>query len=131
MSFDSHSLERLQQLGRQLPQPLDLPDPSIGSSKKAIGKKHPIETEDDPNTLLKELINASSDGKVPKHLINRLKETEKKQAITQNITKDDYIDDLKYVPNQNRKNSHKTSSQKSNPEDSLYISFKRLLLEED
>jgi len=86
MSFDSHSLERLHQLGRQLPKPLDVPNPSIDSSKKSIGKKHPIETEDDPNNLFKELINASIDGKVPKHLINRLKETEKKQAICKEVS---------------------------------------------
>ena len=130
MSFDSHSLERLHQLGRQLPKPFDIPNQSICSSKKSRGKKHPIETEDDPNNLFKELINASSDGKVPKHLINRLKETEEKQAINRNITKDDYLDDLKDVPNPNR-NSSKTHPKKNDPGDSLYVSFKRLLLEED
>ena len=77
MSFDSHSLERLRELGRKLPNSLPVPNTkSSKTTKDTKGNLHPIETEQDPKKLFGELIKASPDGKVPAHLIDRLKKTE-------------------------------------------------------
>jgi hypothetical protein len=79
MSFDAHSLERLRQLGRQLPQPLPRPQPPSGTEPlpaRRAGPLHPLETEQDPDQLFRELIKASADGTVPPHLLQRLKEQE-------------------------------------------------------
>ena len=84
MSFDARSLERLQQLGRSLPQPLPTPQaaPPAGpspSGKPPQGKLHRIETENDPQALFRELMQVSPDGHVPPHLMERLKELERHQ----------------------------------------------------
>ncbi|APD48624.1 hypothetical protein KQ302_08460 [Synechococcus sp. CS-602] len=76
MSFDSRSLERLQQLGRQLPQPLPAPPAKAKPTGRAAARLHPIESEQDPDQLFRELIRASPDGTVPPHLLQRLQELE-------------------------------------------------------
>ncbi|NQV11223.1 MAG: hypothetical protein HQ527_08685 [Cyanobacteria bacterium] len=76
MSFDSRSLERLQQLGRQLPQPLPPPPVKAKPAGRAAARLHPIESEQDPDQLFRELIQASPDGTVPPHLLQRLQELE-------------------------------------------------------
>jgi hypothetical protein len=70
MSFDSRSLERLRELGRQLPQPL--PAPQARPAAAPQQRLHAVETEQDPDKLFHELIKASPDGKVPPHLMERL-----------------------------------------------------------
>ena len=80
MSFDARSLERLQQLGRSLPQPLPRPeaapaDPAAGQPP-ATGKRHKVETETDPEALFRELMQVSPDGSVPPHLMDRLRQAE-------------------------------------------------------
>ncbi len=75
MSFDARSLERLQALGRQLPQPLPKPAPPAASTRPEP-KLHPIEREQDPEQLFRELMQASVDGTVPPHLLDRLRELE-------------------------------------------------------
>ena len=80
MSFDARSLERLQQLGRNLPQPLPRPeaapaDPAAGQPP-AAGKRHKVETETDPEALFRELMQVSPDGSVPPHLMDRLRQAE-------------------------------------------------------
>ncbi len=79
MTFDPRSLKHLREIGRQLPQ--KLPEPGISQQKEHFSnsKSHPIETEEDPETLFKELMKASPDGNVPSHLITRLKEIESNQ----------------------------------------------------
>ena len=84
MSFDARSLERLQQLGRSLPQPLPTPQAAPPASpspsgKPPQGKLHRIETENDPQALFRELMQVSPDGHVPPHLMERLKELERHQ----------------------------------------------------
>ena len=71
MSFDPRSLERLRELGRQLPKPL--PDPEVPVTTKARQLKHKVETEQNPEQLFRELMQVSEDGKVPEHLMARLK----------------------------------------------------------
>jgi hypothetical protein len=76
MSFDAHSRERLEALGRTLPQPLPQPQPAAGSSPRATEKRHRVEVEENPEALFRELMEVSPDGSVPPHLIERLKQLE-------------------------------------------------------
>ena len=59
MSFDPNSLERLRELSRQLPKTLPTPNSSFLKAKQSSNSKHPIETEENPQELFKELIKAS------------------------------------------------------------------------
>ncbi len=83
MSFDARSLERLQELGRTLPQPLASPSPVAKSQPKASERRHRVEIEDDPQALFRELMLVSPDGTVPPHLMARLKEAESRQKPLQ------------------------------------------------
>jgi hypothetical protein len=77
MSFDPRSRERLEALGRTLPQKLPTPQqakPPVEPSPAA--GRHRLETEQDPEALFRELITASADGSVPSHLLERLRELE-------------------------------------------------------
>lgn len=76
MSFDAHSLERLRQLGRSLPKALPVPEPPAARSPRADQPRHRLETETNPETLFTELMQASADGTVPPHLLDRLRSLE-------------------------------------------------------
>ena len=78
MSFDPRSLERLRELGRSLPQPLPKPEPKSKPSARARAAepRHKVETETDPDQLFRELMQASADGTVPPHLMDRLRQLE-------------------------------------------------------
>ena len=78
MSFDPRSMERLRQLGRQLPQPLAKPEPAAAARTSASSKRHRVETEENPQALFHELMKVSEDGTVPEHLMARLKQAEQK-----------------------------------------------------
>ena len=82
MSFDARSLERLQQLGRSLPQPLPKPEPSA-APPPARAQRHRVETETDPQALFRELMQVSPDGTVPPHLMDRLRQAEADAAAAQ------------------------------------------------
>ena len=128
MSFDSHSLERLRELGRKLPN--SLPVPKTKSSKanqNTKAKLHPIETEQDPKKLFGELIKASPDGKVPAHLLDRLKKTE-----SLNLEKQPLKASFSQLDTKQRAVKSKNKSTNLNlPKNDPYISFERLLLEEE
>ena len=128
MSFDPHSLERLRELGRSLPKLLENPDASPTTKQPKKHKLHRVETEENPQNLFRELMNVSSDGNIPPHLLNRLKEIEAKQIEQETIT------NSKKSNNRNTINSHSSSklqSVKQPEEERLYDSFNRLLLEEE
>ena len=72
MSFDPRSLERLRELGRQLPERLPEPE-KPAAAPKASQVRHRVETEKNPEELFRELMKASQDGTVPEHLMDRLK----------------------------------------------------------
>ena len=83
MSFDARSRERLQALGRSLPQPLPKPEPPQQSQTKATDKRHRVELEQNPEALFRELMQVSPDGTVPPHLMERLRELEsRRQSAT-------------------------------------------------
>lgn len=83
MSFDAHSLERLRELGRQLPQPLPAPAPPAGAKPRASEKRHKVELERDPEQLFRELMQVSPDGTVPPHLMDRLRSLEASRLAQQ------------------------------------------------
>ncbi len=127
MSFDSHSLERLRELGRKLPESLPKPNNNSKSNQEIKSNLHPIETEENPQKLFEELIKASPDGTIPPHLIERLRKAEslefKKSIHSNNNISSENIK----KSNSNSQKSPKSIKQK----DDLYIAFEQLLLEED
>ena len=128
MSFDSHSLERLRELGRKLPNSLPVPNTkSSKANQNTKAKLHPIETEQDPKKLFGELIKASPDGKVPAHLLDRLKKTESLNLEQQPLK----VSFSKLDTKQRAVKSKNKSTNNNLFKDDLYISFQRLLLEED
>lgn len=82
MSFDARSRERLQALGRSLPQPLPKPELPQQGQIKASERRHKVELEQNPEVLFRELMQVSPDGKVPPHLMERLRELERRQIAT-------------------------------------------------
>ena len=135
MSFDSHSLDRLRALGRQLPQRLPDPEPTV---VEKVGKKlHKVETEDDPEALFRELMNVSEDGSVPDHLMERLKRLEAKRRQTpQSFINDSASIDPPKQPGGVIRKGKNTSPQRpkvspGSEEESLYVAFGQLLLEDD
>ena len=124
MSFDARSLERLQELGRTLPQPLASPTPVAKSQPKASERRHRVEIEDDPQALFRELMQVSPDGTVPPHLMARLKEAESRQQPGGNPAQ------------QQRGQQKQTSLGKPDPRTAkehgeLYTAFQQLLLEDE
>lgn len=79
MSFDARSRERLEALGRNLPQRLPAPEPKPEASAPAAAR-HAVETERNPEQLFRELMRASTDGTVPPHLMDRLRDLEQGRA---------------------------------------------------
>ena len=116
MSFDPHSLERLRELGRQLPKPLETPAPQPQVKPQ---RQHRVETEEDPEELFRQLMQVSPDGTVPEHLMARLRQLEadrKRQPQTRSTAES--------KGNRGPKNQ-------SDQDDSLYSEFEQMLLEED
>ncbi len=119
MTFDSHSIERLKELGRKLPQEISKPkqNESKNPNKTKKRKLHLVETETNPEQLFRELMEISPDGNVPPHLLERLKTLESNIAKISSNT----------VPVMD-KNSQELSINESL---NLYTQFKQFLLEDD
>ena len=119
MTFDSHSLKRLEELGRKLPKEI-LTSQSKEPSKPLETKKqnlHPVEIENDPEQLFLELMEISPDGNVPPHLLERLKTLEANKVKTSSLSD--------AVTNEN---AQEVSIDESL---NLYTQFKQLLLEDE
>lgn len=134
MSFDARSLERLQELGRTLPQPLASPTPAAKSQPTARERRHRVEIEDDPQALFRELMLVSPDGTVPPHLMARLKEAESRQKPLQQPPKP--ADQPGGKPAQQQRGQQKqTGLGKPDPRTAkehgeLYTAFQQMLLED-
>ena len=78
MTFDSHSLARLRELGRKLPIKISNPQSHEAKNhrKTKTQQLHPVEIETNPEQLFRELMEISPDGNVPPHLLERLKKLE-------------------------------------------------------
>tara|TARA_Y100001968_G_scaffold165750_1_gene151822 strand:- start:56 stop:421 length:366 start_codon:yes stop_codon:yes gene_type:complete len=119
MTFDSHSLERLKDLGRKLPKEISKPQsPEIKCQKEANKKSlHPVEIETNPEQLFRELMEISPDGNVPPHLLERLRKIESK-----NLKISSYED-----PEINERSKDLSREDSIN----LYTQFQQFLLEDD
>ena len=119
MTFDSHSLERLKALGRQLPKEISKPQPikSENSKETKSQKLHPVEIETNPEQLFRELMEISPDGNVPPHLLERLKKIE--------------ANTVKYSSNIDTVINDKYQDLSINESLNLYTKFKQFLLEDD
>ena len=133
MGLDARSRERLEQLGRRLPQPLPQPDTGVPGSKPEArlgGKRHRLETETDPQALFRELMQASPDGNVPPHLLQRLRELEHTApAIGQPSPSTPST-----MPSTKPSVSAKAGMARTAPgreQDPLYVSFEQMLLEDE
>ena len=119
MTFDSHSLERLKELGRTLPKELSksqqIYDQKIQKFKTS--QLHPVEIETNPEQLFRELMEISPDGNVPPHLLDRLKSVESNR--------------LKNQPNKNTEMNNNPQEITINESQSLYTQFEQFLLEDD
>ena len=119
MTFDSHSLERLKELGRKLPKEISKSQSNELKNLKETNnqKLHPVETETNPEQLFRELMEISPDGNVPAHLLERLKSIESNSMKVSSNT-DPVINE----------NSQELSINESL---NLYTQFKQFLLEDD
>ena len=138
MSFDPRSLERLHELGRQLPARLPEPE-KPASAPKASQARHRVATEKDPEDLFRQLMKASQDGTVPEHLMDRLKQLEaqrKPSAQPSPFNNNDTTPALA-APARSQPGPGKSTQPKRpmvNPgseEESLYVAFGQLLLEDE
>jgi hypothetical protein len=137
MSFDARSRERLEALGRTLPQRLPAPDPKPEISQPAAAR-HAVETERNPEQLFRELMRASSDGTVPPHLMDRLRELEQGRATRPQTPAATQGVATQGVASRAGAGKRKPSAQPrrpanaANPADAaLYTEFQQLLLEDD
>ena len=140
MSFDPRSLERLRELGRQLPQ--KLPDPAgnadATTTPKTGPKRHRVETEQDPDALFQELMTVSKDGTVPEHLMARLKQLEARRQPPQTNPLESPIRSSELPPPPSGSSGKGKTTRPRRPsvtpgseEESLYVAFGQLLLEDD
>ena len=139
MSFDPRSLERLRELGRQLPKPVAEPAKPI--TPKARQVRHKVETEENPEALFRELMQVSDDGTVPEHLLARLKQLEAARAPRQPLTAQDpagagSTEGLPPLPSTQAGKGKTTRPKRpqvspGSEEESLYVAFSQLLLEDD
>ena len=138
MSFDPRSLERLRELGRQLPARLPEPEPPTATSK-ASQVRHRVETEKNPEELFRELMKASQDGTVPEHLMARLKQLEAQRKPTGQAVPLSSGTDVPELaaPTRSQPGPGKNTAPKrpkvapGSEEESLYVAFGQLLLEDE
>tara|TARA_Y100001968_G_scaffold117452_1_gene106916 strand:+ start:185 stop:550 length:366 start_codon:yes stop_codon:yes gene_type:complete len=119
MTFDSHSLERLKELGRKLPKEISKPLSNEIKNKRNTKKQklHPVEIETNPEQLFRELMEITPDGNVPPHLLERLKKVESNNLKLSS--------DLDPTINKNSKDLPTEDSL------NLYTQFQQFLLEDD
>ncbi|MEB3173383.1 MAG: hypothetical protein VKL97_05915 [Cyanobacteriota bacterium] len=126
MAFDQRSLNKLAELGRTLPSPLPVPE-AKPQRPRPQQSRHPLETETDPEKLFQQLMQASPDGNVPPHLLERLKELE---SIRPAASADQPRAGLRQAPKaqQRRQERQRKTAADADP---LYVAFEQLLLEDE
>ncbi len=119
MTFDSHSLDRLKELGRKLPKEIikSQQNESSNPRSKKVSKLHPVEIETNPEQLFRELMEISPDGNVPPHLLARLKTLES--------------NNVKFSSNSDSVLTKDLQELSVNESLELYTKFKQFLLEDD
>ena len=127
MSFDAHSRERLEALGRTLPQPLPQPQPAAGSSPRATEKRHRVEVEENPEALFRELMEVSPDGSVPPHLLDRVKQLAARRQPAAQVP----VKGAAQTPVQPSPSRGGPRRGPGPDHDDLYTAFQQLLLEDE
>ena len=119
MTFDSHSIERLKELGRKLPKELSKPQSNELKNQKETSKQtlHPVEIETNPEQLFRELMEISPDGNVPPHLLERLKKLESNNVKISSNADPDLNENPEDISSEDSLN--------------LYTQFQQFLLEDD
>lgn len=136
MSFDPRSLERLRELGRSLPQPLPKPEPPASSRARAAEPRHKVERETNPEQLFRELMQASTDGTVPPHLMERLRQLEadrQEQRLANPLPADPAPSGPSARGGPRRRDAPigKPDPKLASAHGDLYTTFQQLLLEDD
>ena len=133
MSFDARSLERLQELGRSLPQPLPKPVPKAAVPAKASERRHAVETEENPEALFRELMQVSPDGSVPPHLLERLRDLEQSRRTAAAATRrtPDPRATAPKTPGSTAAAGRARATAQGPGDDDLYVAFQQLLLEDE
>jgi hypothetical protein len=138
MSFDARSRERLEALGRRLPQKLPLPSPPAAANDaspaggRSLDRRHPVETEQDPEQLFRELMDVSADGSVPPHWLERLRQLEapRQTAAAPPAAQPDAAATAPGAsPGRRRPVNPRPTA--GDPRQDLYTTFRQLLLEDD
>ena len=145
MSFDARSRERLEALGRQLPSKLPAPPPPTPTADdpapggRAVDRRHPVETEQDPQKLFRGLMDVSADGSVPPHLLERLRQLEApptSSSATSGSASGDLTGNAQRPSTaprrraQTNRNGGSSRPSAGDPEQDLYTAFQQLLLED-
>ena len=138
MSFDPRSLERLRELGRQLPARLPEPE-KPAAAPKASQMRHRVEAEKNPEELFLELMKARQDGTVPEHLMDRLKQLEAQRKPSAPPSPFNSNNDSPALagPVRSQPGPGKNTQPKrpkvapGSEEESLYVAFGQLLLEDE
>jgi len=129
MSFDARSRERLEALGRTLPSKLPLPAPAEAAPPpRAVDRRHRVETEQDPGQLFHDLMDASRDGTVPPHLLDRLKGLEQEARPARATAP---IPGTGPIKGQRSGRGGRAPDSDAQLRDELYTAFTQLLLEDE
>jgi hypothetical protein len=133
MSFDARSLERLQELGRSLPQPLPKPVPKAAVPAKASERRHAVETEENPEALFRELMQVSPDGSVPPHLLERLRDLEQTRRTADAASRrtPEPRATAPKTPGSTAAAGRTRATAQGPGDDDLYVAFQQLLLEDE
>ena len=135
MAFDARSLKRLEDLGRQLPQPLPTPESTRAHPSETANapKRHRLETETDPQRLFRELMQASPDGSVPQHLLDRLRQLETKPPLTKDERSTLEVSQSQAAarPKTRITGLQRRQAAAERSQDPLYVSFEQMLLEDE
>jgi hypothetical protein len=128
MSFDARSRERLEALGRTLPQRLPAPEPKAAAQQPS-NARHPVETERNPEQLFRELMSASRDGTVPPHLMDRLRELEQPERPP--VPDGMVAATAASAPKAGKATTAAKAPRRNDNDASLYTEFQQLLLEDE
>lgn len=136
MSFDARSRERLEALGRQLPRKLPPPEPAPAAAPQSPSRSlHPVEREQDPASLFRALMDASADGSVPSHLMERLRKLETPISPEPAAPHDGAAAAGPSASAERRGPASRRRSQRTAPDprsdQALYIAFRQLLDEDE
>ncbi|WP_369795456.1 hypothetical protein [Synechococcus sp. GFB01] len=93
--------------------------------------RHRVETEEDPEQLFRELMQASPDGTVPPHLLDRLRQLEKRRQPTMPAAA---VSEPPPPRTRSRRGPSPAGGRGQRPPSEsldLYTAFQQLLLEDD